>query len=220
MITTSETKKIYASIQKQLFYLIPEKWEKIYLYASVLEQMDNLETGELFFYYYPKGILKKNPVNVYEIPTRFNLNEEQYIKLVENLYYTIKDLRNIYKENTNRVWSNVTIRLIGLKFEIEFNYENLTYSKYSSTERHVIWKYQNLELPLESFNRKERKLIQNYINESVIDVSKVEKYTESIYKKPVKNTIDYDKENNRKLTYDEKVEAQRDAVKSQILNHL
>ena len=220
MITTSETKKIYASIQKQLFYLIPEKWEKIFLYASVLEQMENLETGELFFYYYPKGILKKNPVNVYEIPARFNLNEEQYIKLVENLYYTIKDLRNIYKENSDRVWSNLTIRLVGLKFEIEFNYENLTYSKYSSTERHVIWKYQNLKLPIESFNRKERKLIQSYINESVIDISKVEKYTESIYKKPVKNTIDYDKENNKRLTYSEQIEAQRDAVKSQILNHL
>ena len=38
----------------------PEKWEEIYLYASVIQQMLNLETGELFFYYYPKGILKKN----------------------------------------------------------------------------------------------------------------------------------------------------------------
>ena len=49
--------------------MIPEKWDKIYLYASITNQINNLQTGELYFYYYPKGILKKNPVNVYEIPT-------------------------------------------------------------------------------------------------------------------------------------------------------
>ena len=38
MINSPEVKKIYASLQKQLFGLIPEKWEKIYLYASVQEK--------------------------------------------------------------------------------------------------------------------------------------------------------------------------------------
>ena len=42
MKVTPEIKNIYASIQKQLFYLIPEKWDRIYLYASVVEQMLNL----------------------------------------------------------------------------------------------------------------------------------------------------------------------------------
>lgn len=270
MITTPEVKKIYASIQKQLFYLIPEKWDRIYLYASVMQQMMNLETGELFFYYYPKGIFKKNPINVYEIPNKFNLNEEEYIKLVENLYQTIKELREIYKKNGEKLWSNITIRLVGLKFEIEFNYENLTYSKYSSTERHVIWKYTNLDLPLESFSRKERKLIEKYINEYILDIGISEHYTESIYKRPIKNVVEYNKEkseiqihyeniqetqmeklsrenkqrmkeqakykyikkgsiglknkyqseNTKELTYIEQIEAQRNAVKSQILNHL
>ena len=49
MINTPEVRKIYANLQKQLFYLIPEKWDKIYLYASVSEQILNIETGELFF---------------------------------------------------------------------------------------------------------------------------------------------------------------------------
>ena len=194
MINTPEVKKIYASLQKQLFYLVPEKWDRIYLYASVSEQILNLETGELFFYYFPKGILKKNPVNVYEIPSRFNLDEEEYIHLVEKLYATIKKLRNIYKENGAELWSNITIRLVGLKFEIEFNYENLTYSKYSSTERHIIWKYKNLGIPLETFNKKERKLIQNYLDESIIDLNSTETYTESLYKRPIKNIIQYNKE--------------------------
>ena len=206
MITTTEVRKIYASIQKQLFYLVPEKWEKIYLYASVLEQMMNLETGELFFYYFPKGILKKNPVNVYEIPSRFNLNEEEYIKLVEKLYHTIKELREIYKKQDVRVWTNLTIKLEGVKFEIEFNYENLTYSKYSGTERHIIWKYKNLNLPLESFNRKERKLISDYLDEYVVDINNTETYTESIYKRPIKNVVAYNKEKTQVQNLDEDIQ--------------
>lgn len=269
MIKTPEVKNIYASLQKQLFYLIPEKWDRIYLYASVIDQTLNLETGELFFYYYPKGILKKNPVNVYEIPNRFDLNEEEYIKLVEKLYYTIKDLRQIYKDEGATLWSNITIKLEGLKFEIEFHYENLTYSRYSSVERHIIWKYKYLDIPLESFNRKEKKLIQDYIDTSVLDLNEMETYTESIYKRPIKNVIEYnrektqsneeeesesqrlEKENKKRfeeqkytytytrkqrkslkreynkektkpkeLSYIEQIEAQRNSVKSQILNHL
>ena len=37
MISLSEEKNIYAEIQKRLFYIIPEKWESIYLYASVID---------------------------------------------------------------------------------------------------------------------------------------------------------------------------------------
>lgn len=210
MLTTPEVKKIYADIQKQLFYLIPEKWDRIYLYASVIDQMLNLETGELFFYYFPKGILKKNEVNVYEIPNKFNLDEEEYIKLVEKLYDTIKKLRQEYKDKGEKLWSNITIRIVGVKFEIEFNYENLTYSKYSETERHIIWKYKNLELPIESFNKKERKLISDYLDEFVIDLGSTETYTESIYKKPIKNVIDYNKEKNSNYTEEQEVQIKKE----------
>ena len=97
MIKSSEIKEIYSNLQQQLFYLIPEKWDRIYLYASVEEKMVGLETGELFFYYFPKGILKKNPINVYEIPIKFNLNEDEYINLVEQLYREIRKIRDILR---------------------------------------------------------------------------------------------------------------------------
>ena len=96
--TTRKIKEIYEDIQKKIFYMIPEKWDELYLYASVIERFGNIETGELFFYYIPKGILKKNPINVYEIPTKFNLEEGEYLRLVELLYDKIKELRNEYKK--------------------------------------------------------------------------------------------------------------------------
>ena len=45
-------KDLYSEIRKCLFYMIPEKWESLYLYASVIEGQK--ETGELYFYYVPK----------------------------------------------------------------------------------------------------------------------------------------------------------------------
>ena len=54
MLNTAKLRSIYSNIQTQLFYMIPEKWDRIYLYASILEKVNNLETGEMFFYYYPK----------------------------------------------------------------------------------------------------------------------------------------------------------------------
>lgn len=194
MLQNSEIRKVYSELQRQLFYLIPEKWDRIYLYASVEEKIEGLETGELFFYYFPKGLLKKNPVNVYEVPNKFNLNEEEYIKLVEQLYYEIKKIRGIFKRENHKLWSNLTIRIEGLKFEIEYNYEDLKKLNYSSDNRHIIWKYNNLKLPEESFTRSERKIIQRYINETIYFRPDIETYTESIYKKPIKKILDYNRE--------------------------
>ena len=73
MQTTQRMKELYEQIRKQLFYMIPEKWERIDLYASVIEIVKDDPVGEMFFYYYPKGIIKKNPVNVYQVPAKFNL---------------------------------------------------------------------------------------------------------------------------------------------------
>ena len=98
MTTTLKMKRLYNEIQQKLFYMIPEKWDRIYLYASVIEGMNNLETGEMFFYYFPKGILKKDPINVYEVPIKFNIEDSKYFKLADELYGVIKKLREEYYE--------------------------------------------------------------------------------------------------------------------------
>lgn len=193
MVENSEIRKIYSELQKQLFYLIPEKWDRIYLYASVEEKINGQLIGEMFFYYFPRGILKKNPVNVYEIPNKFNLNEEEYIKLVEKLYFQIKKIWELYKKQKHRLWTSITIRIEGLKFEIEYNYEKID-ERYTNTEKHIIWKYNNLDLPEEAYTTKEKKLIRKYINESIYFSPDIETYSEAIYKNPVKRILDYNKE--------------------------
>lgn len=239
MITTTNIKNIYSNIQEQLFFMIPEKWEKVYLYASIMELIDGRETGEMFFYYYPKGILKKKPINVYEIPNRFDIDENAFMKLVNKLYETIKSLRNEFKNESFKLWSNVTISIANLKFTVEYSYENLIDSKYTKEDRHNIWVYKNLEKPLDSFKKEEKVKILQYLDEPI---QKIDVYTESIYKRAEKKIIKYDnrynsipekkssytyeiKTKNKKSkdveeTYVEQIERQKEEVKSQILKNL
>ena len=107
---TKKIEEMYEDIQRRIFYMIPEKWDKVYLYSSVYEKVDGKSTGELFFYYIPKGIFKKNPINVYEIPQKFNLDEKEYINLVNILYKKIIELREEFKKiEIVSTWTNITM---------------------------------------------------------------------------------------------------------------
>ena len=195
MLSTNRLRTIYSKIQKQLFYMIPEKWEKICLYASIMEQVNNLQTGEMFFYYYPTGLLKKNPINVYEIPNKFNIDEKEYMKLVDKLYGIISELREAFKESKEeKMWTNLTITIQNLKFNVEYSYEELTGSKYTSYDRHIIWKCKYLDFPLERLSKKDRKMVEEYYIEEKLSNQKTKNYIEGIYKKGLHNIAQYNNE--------------------------
>ncbi len=54
MIDVSEEKEIYWEIQKRLFYIIPEKWESIHLYASVIDIPNKRPSRRNVFLLLPK----------------------------------------------------------------------------------------------------------------------------------------------------------------------
>ncbi len=193
MKDTQDIKKIYTGIQHQLNNLIPEKWESIYLYAAVMYQLNNLETWEMYFYYIPKGILKKNPINVYEVPNRFNVDEEEYLELVDNLCNTIKTLHKEYKNVYNKEWTNMVIAIKDSQFLIEYNDDNLIKSKYRSKDRHIIFKHKYLNIALQSFSKKERKIIQEYLDDEEYNMV-YDRYFEYIPKEEVRNYIKYEKD--------------------------
>ncbi len=185
---------LYAEIQKKLFYIIPEKWESIYLYASVIDRPHQKPIGEMYFYYLPKGIIKKKFVNGYEIPSLFNIDEEQYSKLITDIYNTIKLLRENSIKRGIRVWSNISISIENSQFKIEFDYEDLKNSQFDSYERHVIWRYNYLSEDIETLSRKDRAIIENYLQHLYLrQINKKDVYTQEIYQKPVKNIIDFEK---------------------------
>lgn len=139
--------------------MIPEKWDRIYLYASVMEGVNYLQTGEMFFYYFPKGILKKDPINVYEVPNKFNLDDTKYFKLADELYGVIKKLREEYIHINGKTWSNVTISIENCKFIVEYGFEDLKESSYTSYDRHIIFRYKYLKTGINTYNKRERNTI-------------------------------------------------------------
>ena len=211
---TKKIKEIYEDIQRRLYYMIPEKWDKLYLYSSVLDEPDKEErTGELFFYYIPKGIFKKNPVNVYEIPSKFNLDEMQYLKLVDILYQRIKELRNEFKKTEeSEIWTNITLSIYNLKFRVEYDYTNLVHSDISSYERHVIWRYEHLGIGENQVSKEEREILRRY-NSSIKTTARKEYYDTGIYIRDIENMVAYTTDNYEYDSNEQEIEEKRKQTK-------
>ena len=194
---TKKIKDIYEEIQKELFYMIPEKWDKLYLYSCVIDMPKNVKTGELFFYYIPKGVLKKKPVNVYEIPNKFNLDENQYFKLVELLFNKIKQLREEFRKVDTEAWSNITLIIENSRVRVEYDYEDLKRSNFTSYERHIIWRFKYLGIGPEQVSKKDKEILKRFVL-GAKTLTRKEIYQFGIYVKDVGNIIDYNTEDSEK----------------------
>ena len=220
---TRKIKEIYEDIQRKLFYMIPEKWEDLYLYSSVLDKLDkDGKTGELFFYYIPKGILKKKPVNVYEIPAKFNLDENQYVTLVSILFNKIKELRNEFKRSEREeLWTNLTMTIHGIQFKVEYDYTDLANSDFNSYERHVIWRYENLKIGPDQVNKEDKEILKRYMI-GPKTLTRKEHYESGIYIQDIENRIGYSKDEYEDMEPTQNVEyvstKNKKTSKNQILN--
>ena len=192
---TKKIEEIYENIQKKLYYMVPEKWDELYLYASVIDKPNGTSTGELFFYYIPKGILRKKPVSGYEIPIKFNLDEKEYLKLVDILYAKIKELRFEQKKlDAEGIWSNLTLIIKNSKFKIMYDYEDLAKSDFNSYERHILWRHYILGIKIEQCTREEKSIIKRYETGAKV-LARKEEYESGIYIKNIRNIVDYTTQN-------------------------
>ena len=127
---TKKIKQLYEEIQRTIFYAIPGKWDELYLYASIIDRLGTVQTGEMYFYFMPKGILKRKFINVYEVPNKYDIDEDEYMKLVKLLYNKIKLLREEFAKENEKVWSNITISpssfILAVGFFIIFNAFTIT----------------------------------------------------------------------------------------------
>ena len=145
----SQVNDLYKDIQDLLYKLVPEKFRRLYLYASII----NGKNGEMFFYYFPRTLLKSNAVNCYDIPDKFGIDENSYNENLNSLFNLIRRLYVIQKG----AWTNITIKFEGRIFTVEYHFNDLVNS---------IWCSKYLNIPEEKFSKAERKLIENYVEES------------------------------------------------------
>ncbi len=187
---TKKIKELYEEIQRMIFYAVPGKWDELYLYASIIERLGKVETGEMYFYFMPKGLLKRKFINVYEVPNKYDIEEEEYLKLVEWLYDKIKELRQEFKNSNQHVWSNLTISIKNNKFKIEYNYDKLLGSKDEYYDHHIYWRYKYLQI--EPHSKKERQAIDEYLKNIKHSKFKDQEYDTGIYLKRKTNIVTYD----------------------------
>ena len=178
---TNRIKEIYKEIQKRIFCAVPGKWDELYLYASIIDRLGKVQTGEMYFYFMPKGILKRKFINVYEVPSKYNIEEDEYMQAVESLYDEIKRLREECISSGKKIWSNITISIKNSRFKIEYNYDNLIGGKDAYYEHHIYWRYKYLHI--EPQGKKEKQAMKNYLTNKQKNNKKDEQYDEGIYSK-------------------------------------
>ena len=152
-----ETKKmgeLYGIIANKVNDIIPDNWEKIYLYGEILD-----DSREVYFYF--KSLTNKELVYGHDIPIKYNVDKRMYRQLLRELISSIVDLYNEYKENNESVWTNLTFLLDNTgKFNIKYNYDDVLNSEFTAGERQIIWEYDVLGIEPEE---EHKEMINKYL---------------------------------------------------------
>ncbi len=134
-----ETKKMeqtYQQIANTLVNIVPEAWNKIFLYAEYREGYK-----KVFFYYYPESGVK--PVYSLDITDLFNINEDEFDELENKLYQCFSELWEEFKEQEQELWTNLTFILDNTgKMKINYGYEDI--SQLSPVDKQEKWEAEYL----------------------------------------------------------------------------
>ncbi|MCY8112563.1 antitoxin YezG family protein [Bacillus spizizenii] len=135
---TEKMGEIYQQIAEGINEIIPSEWEKVILYAEILD-----DSSEVFFYFNPPQ--SEDYIYSHNIPEHFHVSEDVYDELLLQLHDSFEELRDEFKENNQDVWTNLTLQLeINGKLSIEYDYEDVLQSQYTISQRKTIWVYEHL----------------------------------------------------------------------------
>lgn len=122
---------IYQKIANTLTTIIPEEWEKVYVYAEMREGYKRV-----FFYYFPKG--RKEPIYSLDISDRFLLDEDEYESNEYELYKMFSELRKEFQDQGQEPWNALTFILDDTgKMKIDLVYEDV--SQTSPVDKRSFW---------------------------------------------------------------------------------
>ena len=194
---TDKALEIASQIQELIYYIIPEKWKNIELYISMPDS--RIRKGELFFYYLPNSIFKRQYINCYEVPYMFNISEKEYSDIMSKLYNKFMILKEELNKN-NRQVEEIYVHITKTNYMMEIATDNIVLKKkdirrnmlmlYSSYENHIIWRYLNLNiLPDE---KKEKEIINRYLNSEYYNLEK-EIIEFDIIDENIKSIVDFEK---------------------------
>ena len=194
---TDKALEIASQIQELIYYIIPEKWKNIELYVSMPDS--RIRKGELFFYYLPNSIFKRQYINCYEVPYMFNISEKEYSDIMSKLYNKFMILKEELNKN-NRQVEEIYVHITKEKYVYEIatdnvrlrkeNIENNMLNLFTSYENHIIWRYLNLGIFPD--DRKEKEIIGRYIDTNIADLLN-EEIEFDIIEENIKSIVDFEK---------------------------
>ena len=194
---TDKALEIASQIQELIYYIIPEKWKNIELYISMPDS--RIRKGELFFYYLPNSIFKRQYINCYEVPYMFNISEKEYSDIMSKLYNKFMILKEELNKN-NRQVEEIYVHITKEKYVYEIatdnvrlrkeNIENNMLNLFTSYENHIIWRYLNLGIFPD--DRKEKEIIGRYIDTNIADLLN-EEIEFDIIEENIKSIVDFEK---------------------------
>ena len=194
---TDKAIEIASQIQELIYYIIPEKWKNIELYISMPDM--GIRKGEMFFYYLPNSIFKRQYINCYEVPYMFNISEKEYSDIMSKLYNKFMILKEELNKN-NRQVEEIYVHITKTNYMMEIATDNIVLKKkdirrnmlmlYSSYENHIIWRYINLNiLPDE---KRDKEIIRKYLNSEYYNLEK-EIIEFDIIDENIKSIVDFEK---------------------------
>lgn len=106
----------------------------------------------------------------------------------------------------------------GLKFKVEYDYTDLNHSYFSSYERHVIWRYENLGIGEEQVSKQDKDILKAY-HLGAKTLTRKEHYDAGIYIQDIENVIAYSTEdyNTNEKEVEQVVEKTEKKRKNQLL---
>ena len=194
---TDKAIEIASQIQELIYYIIPEKWKNIELYISMPDI--GIRKGEMFFYYLPNSIFKRQYINCYEVPYMFNISEKEYSDIMSKLYNKFMILKEELNKN-NRQVEEIYVHITKEKYVYEIatdnvrmkkeNIENNMLNLFTSYENHIIWRYLNLGIFPD--DRKEKEIIGRYLDTNIADLLN-EEIEFDIIEENIKSIVDFEK---------------------------
>ena len=130
--------QIYQQIANTLVNIIPEEWEKIFLYAEIREGYK-----KVFFYYYTQFIVK--PVYNLDITSLFNISEEEYDELENKLYNSFTRLWEEFRVQGQEQWTSLTF-ILDNSGKMKINYDYKDVSELSPIEKQDKWEAEYLNM--------------------------------------------------------------------------
>ena len=158
-----------------------------------------IRKGEMFFYYLPNSIFKRQYINCYEVPYMFNISEKEYSDIMSKLYNKFMILKEELNKN-NRNVEEIYVHITKDKYVMEIATDDIILKKkdirknmlmlYSSYENHIIWRYINLNiLPDE---KRDKEIIRKYLNSEYYTLEK-ELIEFEVINQNIKSIIDFEK---------------------------